>query len=113
MSNDHEATGPIRIDTTTTIDGMTITGSEMREITAEITLNADRLSKSDIATTHRSGVTIDTRGVASAVAERIDATLNRRVEAHRDRHARRLTEGRDAGRKTAPEDGERPRRHRS
>lgn len=67
------ATGRVRIDTTTEDDGVTITQSETREVTAELELDADRLYNGDVATTRRAGATISASDVATVVSKRIDA----------------------------------------
>lgn len=76
MSDEHEltltATGEVRSDTTTETDSMHVTQSTVREVSAEIALDADRLYNSDIATTHRQGSVITARDVANAVGDELD-----------------------------------------
>ncbi|KDS91176.1 hypothetical protein FK85_05475 [Halorubrum saccharovorum] len=76
MADDAEltltATGQIRSDTTADTDSMHITESTVREVSAEIALDADRLCNSDIATTHKQGSMITRRDVANAVADELD-----------------------------------------
>lgn len=76
MSDDAEltltATGQVRSDAITETDSMYITQSTVREVTAEIALDADRLYNSDIATTHNQGSVVTERDVADVVADELD-----------------------------------------
>ncbi|MFC5135514.1 MULTISPECIES: hypothetical protein [Haloferacaceae] len=74
------ASGPMRVVTTTETEGMTIEQSELREVTADIDLDADRLYNSDIATTHSNGVVIPLSDVACVVCTELGGTLANRGE---------------------------------
>lgn len=68
-----EATGEIETTTTEETDGLTATRTTTETVTAELSLDADRLYGSDIATTHKAGVTIPASDVAEHVAAELDA----------------------------------------